>query len=301
MTKYLFLSLSLLLLPIVPALADDAGPDISDVSPLTATYEVSKTFSVTASDPDGVASCTLVVSSIYETPMSYDHDTDTWSVEYTFTTERSANSIRAKCEDTLGNDTTGPSNIITVAEAPIETTDGDSDTETVPDEVDATDWTAGDVTAVSPVLIKTQCPGGEDYTHTCRTVYFLDDTGSRHAFPNERVFFTWYDDYTNLHIVSTDVMSDFPLGANITYHPGTKLVKFPTVRTVYAVERYSVLRPIASEEVAIDLYGDDWNTQVDDISDVFYGNYTYGESIESSDDFDRDAQSASVDSINDNL
>ncbi len=301
MTRYLLLSLTLLLLPLTPALADVSGPEVSDVSPLTATYDVPEIFSVTATDPDGVESCTLIVSSIYESPMTYIDTTDVWSVEYTFTTERSANSIRAKCTDTLGQETTGPSNIISVSEAPIETTDGESDTETDPDKVDATEWTADEVTAVSPVLVKTQCPGEEDFTHTCRTVYFLDDEGSRHAFPNERVFFTWYEDYSNLHIVTADVMSDFPLGSNVTYHPGTKLVKFPTVPTVYAVEQHSTLRAIETEEIAAELYGDDWKTLVDDISDVFYGNYSYGEDITDSEDYDREAQLVSVESINDNL
>jgi hypothetical protein len=301
MKLYLFLALALLFTPMASVLADDVGPEISEVSPLSATYEVPQVFSVTATDADGVASCLLVVSSTYETPMEYNADTSMWEVEYTFTTERSANSIRVKCTDTNGEEASGSSKIMSVAEAPIETTDGDSETESLPDEVDATDWTASDVTAVSPVLVKTQCPGGEDHTHTCRTVYFLDNTGSRHAFTNERVFFSWYEDYTNLHIVSTDVMSDFPLGANVTYHPGNLMVKFPTLNTVYVVEQHSVLRAVPSEEVAIDLYGEDWNQMIHDISDVFYGNYTYGEALESASDFDVDAQMASVQSINDNL
>lgn len=274
-----------------PALAADTqGPDVGSVSPLSAVYTVPQTYSVSASDASGVANCTLIVSSIYDTEMVYNGDTGVWEVEYTFTTERSANSIRARCTDTLGNETLGDSRIISVEDAPIATS-----------EVDATDWTDSELIAASPVLIKTVCPGNEDFTHPCRTVYFLDNKGSRHAFPNEKVFFTWYDDYTNLHLVSDDVMSDFPLGKNVTYHPGTKLVKYQTVPTVYAVERYSVLRPLASESVAIELYGDSWNQQIDDISEAFYANYSYGDPVETHDDFDVTTQTRSVDSINDNL
>ncbi len=289
------------IIPATNALADGSGPDVNTVSPLTATYEIPEVFSVTATDTDGVASCTLVISSTYETSMVYNADLELWEATYTFTTERSVNSIRAKCTDDLGNETMGLSKIISVEEAPVSTSDGDSEVTPAENEVDATNWTPEEVTAVSPVLIKTPCPGGEDFTHTCRTVYFLDDTGSRHAFTNERVYFTWYEDYSNLHLVTPEVMSDFPLGANVTYRPGTQLVKFPTVRTVYAVERYSVLRGLASEDVARDLYGDDWNQQVDDIADVFLGNYSFGTDITQASHYDQQAQFASVDSINDNL
>ncbi|MBI4435146.1 hypothetical protein HY630_00595 [Candidatus Uhrbacteria bacterium] len=301
--KKFSLFLVLLLGTASPALAaDTTGPEVGTVSPLSAVYNVPQTYSVTATDSSGVESCTLVVSSIYETPMAYNEDTDQWEVEYTFDTERSANSIRARCEDTLGNETSGKSRIVSVAGAPMESTDGEGDVTPIEtSEVDATDWSSAEVVAASPVLIKTVCPGGEDFTHPCRTVYFLDNEGYRHAFPNEKVYFTWYADYTDLHLVSSETMSSFSLGRNITYHPGTKLVKYQTVRTVYAVERYSVLRPIASEATAIDLYGENWNQQIDDISEAFYANYSYGEIIDEESDFYVAAQTASVDSINDNL
>ena len=282
--------------------ADSEGPTVSTVSPLAATYEVPQMYYVTASDPSGVASCNLVVSSLYETPMSYNSDLEMWEVEYTFGTDRSANSIRGVCTDTLGNETTGKGRIMSVTETPMETTDGDADdTDPGASEVDSTGWSEGDLIAASPVLIKTVCPGGEDFTHTCRTVYFLDNEGKRHAFPNERVYFTWYENYNNMHLITDSMMASFTLGPNVTYHPGTKMVKFPTLNKVYTVSQYSVLRPIASEAVAIALYGDNWNAQIDDISEVFFGNYSVGEAVDDAVDFDVNAQSNSVQSINDNF
>lgn len=300
--KKIFIISSLCVFLANPVLAADTqGPTVGEVSPLSAVYGIPQTYLVSADDVSGVASCTLVISSKYETEMTYHETSGLWIAEYTFTTERSANSIRARCEDVYGNETLGESNIISVEEVTIETTDGEGESTDGISEVDATGWTTIELVDASPVLIKTVCPGGEDFTHPCRTVYFLDNEGKRHAFPNEKVYFTWYEDYTNLHLVTDDAMSSFPLGKNITYHPGTKLVKYQTWNTVYAVERYSVLRPIASEEIAIGLYGDNWNQQVDDISDVFYANYSYGEAIVEVADFDVELQRGSVDSINDNL
>lgn len=285
-----------LLFPIQALATDTDGPEVGTVSPLSAVYGMSQTYSVSATDSSGVASCTMVVSSIYEVPMNLNDANNLWEVEYTFSTGRSANSIRASCTDTVGNSTIGKGRVISVSDAPIS-----NDDQSTSSEVDATNWSRDEVVAQSPVLIKTACPGTEDFSHPCRTVYFLDNAGKRHAFPNEKVYFTWYADYSNLHIVSSIAMSSFTLSSNVTYHPGTKMVKFPSVRTVYVVARYGMLSPVSSEETAVSLYGNDWNKKIDDVSEAFYSNYTYGDPVSSSVDFSVSVQTASVESINDNL
>lgn len=270
--------------------ADMIGPTVSIVSPLQATYTIPTLFSVTASDASGVASCKLLVSSVHEAPMTLNATSSRWEVSYTFITIRSANSIRAVCRDTLGNETKGPSKIIPVADAPIATSD-----------VDASTWTHEQIVSTSPALIKTQCPGGEDTTHPCRTVYFLDNVGKRHAFPNEKAYFTWYPDYRNLHIVTSAMMASFPLGKNVTYKPGRKMVKFLSVNTVYIVSAHGILRAVPSEEFAINLVGPTWNQQIDDISEAFYSNYTIGEPANAELQTNYSERWASVISINDNL
>lgn len=294
---------SLLLMSAAPALAaDTTGPSISVVTPLSAQYFVPQTYRVTASDVSSVFECRLLVSSIYETPMMYNAVSGQWQTEYTFVVERTANSIRAVCTDTLGNETKGPSKIISVSHVP---TEDEADATTgmpAPEaEVDVTGWTREDIIKESPVLIKTVCPGGEDVNHPCRTVYFLDDDGFRHAFPNEKAYFTWYDAFLEIHLVTDSTMASYFLAGNVTYHPGKKLVKFPSVPTVYAVARYGELRPIASEPIARELYGDDWAKKVDDVSEAFYGNYTIGAAVTAAADFDVDVVLHSVNSINDNI
>lgn len=150
-------------------------------------------------------------------------------------------------------------------------------------------------------LVKLECVGETDVSDPCRAVYYYAADGKRHAFPNEKVFFTWFDDFDSVVEVSSDFLSDLSLGANVTYHPGTRMVKFQSVRTVYVVEAKGVLRAISSEEVAQDLYGIDWNQQIDDISDAFYGNYDFGETIDSADDYDPDEAEDSVESLDDNF
>lgn len=150
-------------------------------------------------------------------------------------------------------------------------------------------------------LVKLACEGETDVNDPCRAVYYYATDGMRHAFPNEKVFFTWFEDFDDVIEVGADFLSDLSLGGNVTYHPGTKMVKFQSVPTVYAVEAKGVLRAISSEEVAGDLYGSDWNQRIDDISDAFYSNYGFGEAIDSADDYDPEEAEASVDSLDDNF
>ena len=136
-------------------------------------------------------------------------------------------------------------------------------------------------TATAGTLIKTTCSAGAAADDPCTAVYYLTSDGLRHAFPNDKVFFTWYENFDGITTISAADMTKYTLGKNVTYRPGTRMVKFVTSNTVYAVSRGGELRPIASEAVATALYGTTWNTQIDDISDAFYGNYTFGSTIDS--------------------
>ena len=57
------------------------------------------------------------------------------------------------------------------------------------------------------------------------------------------------------------------------------------------------LRAIASEDVAASIWGSAWNTLIDDISDAFFGNYSFGEAIDSTSDFDPDAVESATTNI----
>jgi len=110
------------------------------------------------------------------------------------------------------------------------------------------------------------------------TVYYLNG-GKRYVFPNQKTFMTWYANFNGVVTISQSEMEGYPLGGNVTYRPGTRLVKITTVPTVYAVEPGGVLRSIVSEANAIALYGSVWNTIIDDVPDSFFVNYTVGSDL----------------------
>ena len=150
-------------------------------------------------------------------------------------------------------------------------------------------------------LIKLECPVEAMADHPCKAIYYVGRDGKRHAFPSEHVFFTWYAGFDQVVSVRSEVMQGFPLGNNVTYRPGKKMVKFTSVNNVYAVCRGGALRWIKTEEIARALYGTDWTKQVDDIAESFFTNYHYGAEINSVNDFSPTTEMAGVATIDDNF
>jgi len=132
-------------------------------------------------------------------------------------------------------------------------------------------------------------------------VYYIGADGKRHAFPNDKVYFTWYMDFSGVQIVNDPQLASIPLGANVTYKPGKKMVKFTTDAKVYVVAKGGVLRWVTTETAAVALYGSNWNTKIDDINDAFYANYTFGNNVTGLADFNPAQVEASVSVPSDSL
>jgi hypothetical protein len=79
------------------------------------------------------------------------------------------------------------------------------------------------------------------------------------------------------------------------------MVKFTTLAKVYVVQKGGVLRWVKTEAAAVELYGASWNTKIDDISDAFYANYTFGSDVSGLSDFNPVTAQASVTFPSDSL
>lgn len=117
------------------------------------------------------------------------------------------------------------------------------------------------------------------------TVYYFASDGKRYVFPNAKTYFTWYTDFSTVKTIPDGALSTVPLGGNVTYRPGRKMVKIDTDPRTYVVDRGGVLRHVASEQLAETLYGISWNNQIDDIPDGFFVNYRIGTGIQTASDF----------------
>jgi hypothetical protein len=130
-------------------------------------------------------------------------------------------------------------------------------------------------------------------------VYYVGADGKRYVFPNDKIFFSWYADFSSVKKIADDELAGIQIGGNVTYRPGVKLVKIQSDPRTYAVARGGVLRWVKTEAAAIGLYGADWNKKVDDLADAFFVNYQTGADITVAADYSLSGELASATSIND--
>lgn len=130
--------------------------------------------------------------------------------------------------------------------------------------------TSGETACESDTLIK-----GESSS----AVYYCGADGKRYGFPNERIYFSWYDDFDEVIELSDAELAEVPLGGNVTYRPGVRMVKLESIPNVYLVEPGGMLRWIQSPALATGLYGAEWAKNVHDLSDALFTNYKVGEPL----------------------
>ena len=132
---------------------------------------------------------------------------------------------------------------------------------------------------------------------TFSAVYYYGMDGFRYVFPNDKTYFTWYDNFDNVKWVKDSDLSKIQIGGNVTYRPGVKMVKIQSDKKVYAVAAGGKLKAITSEQVAKDLYGSTWNKMIDDVPDGFFSNYTLSGNLDVASSFSVTAEKNAAFSI----
>ncbi|MDO8490161.1 MAG: hypothetical protein Q7S47_01970 [bacterium] len=128
-------------------------------------------------------------------------------------------------------------------------------------------------------------------------VYYLGTNGKRYAFPNERIFKTWYANFNSVITISDSALASYLIGGNVTYKPGSKMIKIVSSPKVYALDVRGTLRPIANETAASALYGSNWARLIEDVPTTFFADYSIGTAINSSADFNPSTAAAAASSI----
>lgn len=116
-------------------------------------------------------------------------------------------------------------------------------------------------------------------------VYYFASNGKRYVFTNDKAYFTWYKDFSGVIQIPDRTLSAIPLGGNVTYRPGVKMLKITSDPRTYAVDQGGVLRWITTAQIAETLYGLSWKNQIDDLADAFFINYKVGNPIQQSAEF----------------
>ncbi len=142
-------------------------------------------------------------------------------------------------------------------------------------------WSVGIGTLVMPGMASAATlTAGDLIKASGPAVYYYAADGMRYVFPNEKTYFSWYNDFSAVKTITDSELAAISMGSiNVTMRPGTKLVKITTDPKVYAVTKCGTLHWLESEAVAKALYGDAWATRVVDVPDAYFSNYTVGSSI----------------------
>ncbi len=156
------------------------------------------------------------------------------------------------------------------------------------------------LSAITPAQAKSDYNGKLVKMDNLSTIYYVASDGKRYVFPSVNVYKSWFTDFENVETLDSEELTSIPLGGNVRYRPGILLVKITTDPKVYAVSNNGKLRWIKTEAMARELYGDNWNLLIDDVSDSFFTNYNIGDPIDSIADFDPEDESENVDNIDSN-
>lgn len=109
-------------------------------------------------------------------------------------------------------------------------------------------------------------------------VYYVGANGKRYVFPNEKTYKTWWSGFSAVKTITDAELASVAIGGNVTYRPGSRLVKITTDPKVYLVGAAAELHPISDEATANALFGTSWSQKIDDVPDAFFTNYTVSSS-----------------------
>ena len=102
-------------------------------------------------------------------------------------------------------------------------------------------WSIGASVLVAPLIAQAavtplaDVPDGSLIKGATHPAVYYYDGAERFVFPNQQTFKTWYADFSSVKAISMADLGTIPLGDNVVYRPGTRLVKIDTMPNVYAV------------------------------------------------------------------
>ena len=148
------------------------------------------------------------------------------------------------------------------------------------------------------VSLSSLAPGDLIRGETRNAVYYYGADGFRYVFGNDKVYFTWYDNFDSVKWLTDANLGTIQIGGNATYRPGTRMIKINSDPKTYAGGQGGTLHWVTSEAVAVSMYGSTWNQQIDDVPDSFFSNYQAGSDITDTSQFVPASVRTSVANIN---
>jgi len=105
---------------------------------------------------------------------------------------------------------------------------------------------------------------------TTKNVFVYAADGKRYTFPTDKVYFSWFKDWSNVKTIPDAQLGAMTIGGTVAYRPGTQLVKIATDPKVYAVEPGGSLRWIETGAIAQALWGTNWGARIHDVDPTIF-------------------------------
>lgn len=147
-------------------------------------------------------------------------------------------------------------------------------------------WSVGLAAFAVPTTAHAASAGDVIKGESLSTLYYYGYDGARYTFPNEKTYDTWFNGFSDVETISDSALADISLAGNVVYRPGARWIKITSDPKTYAVSTDGMIHWIETEDVATDYAGSDWNTNIDDVADTFFVDYSAGTSLMSADAFD---------------
>jgi large repetitive protein len=117
------------------------------------------------------------------------------------------------------------------------------------------------------------------------TVYYITEGGARRPFMNTDAYFSWSDTFGDIEEVLDGDLADYAIDGIMLPRAGVVLVKIQSDPSVYMLEEgddqlVPVLRKIATEEIAIEMYGSNWADYVIDVEPTFFNKFESGDEVD---------------------
>lgn len=124
------------------------------------------------------------------------------------------------------------------------------------------------------------------------TKFYLARDGKRYVFPDEtKTYDTWKSVLPPIKNVTQDELESYPLGGNVWYRPGTRLIRIQSDARIFAVAHGGTLRAL-NEGTAEALFGKNWISLLDTLQEYYFTNYNPGEPILSLKDYNPQAETS---------
>lgn len=130
---------------------------------------------------------------------------------------------------------------------------------------------------ISPLAGTNLSPVSAIKTSDSPKVYLISGIERQHI-PSEDVYFTWFDSWSDVTVVSSGVLGSYIDKGKAKVSPGTK-VKMVANPKVYVMGDDGKLHWITTQTVAYSIYGSGWSKDIVEMTNVDLINYTFGTSI----------------------